>query len=115
MVRQEAEESHSYFGHASTSYYFTILIIRSILSFVLRSFVRKLDLLSSRRTERSLIVRYGLMVDAGELSLRCSLSHACVVVAGRGSGMTDPSISSASFSRGTVSDEDVERSEPGLF
>jgi len=104
MVKQEVGESHSYFGHASTSYYFTTLIIRSILAFFLRSFVRELDLLSSRRTERSLIMRYGLMVDACELSLRCSLSHACVVVVGRVSGMTDPSMSSASHSRGTVSD-----------
>lgn len=38
MVRQEVGESHSYFGHASTSYYFTPLIIRSILAFFLRSF-----------------------------------------------------------------------------
>ena len=103
MVKQEVGESRSYFGHASTSYYFTFLIIQSILSLFLRSFVRELDLLSSRRSERSLIVRYGLMVDAAELSLRCSLSHICVVVPGRSSGMTDPSISSASHSRGTVS------------
>jgi hypothetical protein len=63
----------------------------------------------------SLDLGYVSIIKSAEIRLGYSLGHVSAVAADRGSGIIDASTFVASHSRSLVSDENVERSEPGLL
>jgi hypothetical protein len=118
MVRREVEENHSYLSTCASILHYSTKLLQNLS--VNSCSVIHPTTLAIQSPERVVVddtlgSRYISIIKSAKVRLLYSLGHVCVRVAGEGTGITDASTFFASHSRGTVSHENVERSQPGLL